>query len=896
MPPADESRSDRNNRRKEELRLIRERAAKLLQSGVHGTQIAAMISDALDDFVVAIHEEVLAEFNIEERELIRAGSALLTVGGSGRGEVAPFSDLDLVLLYQPHLAGLMDRLSKRMVPEFWDAGIKLGQRVFTIKECLANALVDPHLASSLVYIRNLWGNDDLATHLRQKFYRKVVRRRRRAFIEDCIKGRGDERIEVGATGQQLEPDVKRSLGSLRDLHLLQWVAFARYESASIDDLRACEALTPEDAALLKAAVDFITKVRIDLHLHANKPNDTLSKDEQLRIANSRSYENLVAQRPVERFMQEYFMHSSAIEDISRRFVARHRLRSLGSVLQHALLTSRVGRYYLLSPEELDIRRSALGKMCRSLEDIMRIFHTAAMYRVGLAPAVIDRIKHVAQTLSPEPTPVVGELFLEILGANGRMAATLRAMHETNVLELIIPEWKRVRCLLQFNQYHHYTVDEHTLLCLQICEDYATEESAVGEVYRDLKVKPLLHLALLLHDAGKGYVEEHCEVGRRLALDVCSRFNMPSSQAEIVSFLIHRHLEMADLAFRHDITDPRILLEFSHKLGTPEKLSMLYVLTAADVSGVGPGVWNRWKGDLLGEFYDRLNFIVSGQQPKFQEEERLRQVREHVLHSIVPLGEEADVEPLAHWVDEQLKSFSSYYISMTPPQRIAADLDIIRGLAPGEIRVEGKYNPESQWVEYRVILDSQHSDGCFHRIAGTLTARHMDILGAEITTSTGGIVVDVFYVFDQDYSGEVPTHRIQEVGDAIRSVLTKKTTVKDLFIRHKRFASSRVKTPIMQLENRVVIDNDTSDRCTVVSVFAHDRPGLLYTISRTLFQLELSVDLAKIATHFDQVVDVFYVTDNAGQKILGENRLQEIQQRMLGALLEFEQTKHKEFLA
>ncbi len=895
MPP-DESPSERNNRRKEALKQIRERAAKLMQSGALGTQIAAMISDALDDFVVGIHEEVLHEFTAEEREQILRGSALLTVGGSGRGEVAPYSDLDLIMLYQPTLAGLMDRLSKRMVPQFWDAGLKLGQRVFTVAECLANALIDPHLASSLVHIRNLWGDDELARQLGQRFYRQIVRRRRRVFIEDCIKGREDERAEVGATGQQLEPDVKRSLGSLRDLHLLQWVAFAHYETTSIDDLRACDALTVQDTSLLKAAVEFITKVRIDLHLHANKPNDMLSKDEQLRIANSRSYENLVAQRPVERFMQEYFMHSSAIEDISRRFVARHRLRSIGASFQRSLLTNRVARHYLLSPDELDIRRSSLVKVCKTLEDIVRIFHTAAMYRVRLSPAVTDRIKQVAQTLQPDPTPEVGQLFMEILGATGRMAATIRAMHETNVLELIIPEWKRVRCLLQFNQYHHYTVDEHTLLCLQICENYAHDDSSVGDVYRNIKNKPILHLSLLLHDAGKGYVEDHCEVGRRLTLDVCQRFRLASNQAEISAFLIHRHLEMADLAFRHDITDPRILLEFSHKLGTPEKLSMLYVLTAADVSGVGPGVWNRWKSDLLGEFYDRLNFIVSGQQPKFHEEERLRQVREHVYRSIVPLGSEAEVDSIKAWVDRQLESFSSYYISMTPPQRIAADLDIIRGLNPGEIRVEGKYNPESEWVEYRVILDSQHSDGCFHRIAGTLTARHMDILGAEITTSQAGIVVDVFYVFDQDYSGEVPQHRIQEVADAIRNVLTKKTTVRELFVKHKRFKSSRVKAPIMHLENRVTIDNDTSDRCTVVSVFANDRPGLLYTLSRTLFQLDLSVDLAKIATHFDQVVDVFYVTDKQGLKVSDEDRLQAIQQRMSDELSHFEASKHKEFIA
>lgn len=893
-----ETPAERIQRRKQALGQIRNRAAELFSEGARGMQIASWLSDAMDTYTIGILQETLADFTDSDQQELVQNSAMIAIGGSGRGEVSPYSDSDLIFIFQPRIADLIGKLTQRIVPEFWDAGIKLGQRVHTVRDAAASAILDPHLASSLVHIRPLWGDDSLATQLKTQFYRKVVRSRLRIFVDDCIAGRDEERTTHGATGQQLEPDIKKSLGSLRDVHLLQWVAFAHYQTSDIDSLRRKNVLTPDDAVRLKRGVEFLTRIRIDLHLYAGQANDILSKDEQLRIAEVREIARVDGQRPVERFMQEYFSHSMAIAEITQRFVSRHRRRSIGSILKRQVMSHRVNGYFVLSEGELDVAPAHLSKICSTLDDVMKVYHSAAMYRVSLSPRLIEAIKSTARNLPSGPSPEASRLFMEILGTVGRCSATIRSMHDTNVLELVIPEWQRVRCLLQFNQYHHFTVDEHTLRCLEICEGFADEDTPVGAAYRNIRVKQLLHLALILHDAGKGFEEAHSEIGRRMALDVCHRLCLNQHETDIVSFLVHKHLKMADLGFRYDTTDPQVVLEFSHEVGSAEKLRMLFVLTAADVSGVGPGVWTSWKADLLADFYKRLMTTLSGQPPRFHEEERLREIREHVYDSIVPLEPESEdiATSLRQWVDKQLDSFSSQYLTMTPPSMIARDLDIIRSLEPGEIRVSGRYDKVTRTIDYHIIADSLYSRGGFHRISGVLTARHMQILGAEITTSSDDVIVDTFHVIDEDFSGAVPQSRIDEVADSIVQALRQEVTAKELFQRHSRFVTEASESPTMGLPTRVEIDTDTSDKATIVLVFSRDRPGLLYTITWTLFKLDLSIDLARISTHFDQVVDVFYVSDNEGQKIRSSEDCQTIRDRILRDLAKFEQSTHRDFVS
>jgi [protein-PII] uridylyltransferase len=724
-----------------------------------------------------------------------------------------------------------------------------------------------------------------------------VRRRRRAFFEAAITNREVELHKFGGAVQQLEPDIKCSRGGLRDLHLLRWVGFAWYGVSDIDSLRLNGALSSEDARHLISAQEFLMKIRMELHFAAGKSQDRLTREEQLRIAEKRGIAASPAQLPVERFMREYFQHTSVISAVVAQFIARHRRQPLKDWLLDRLLMRRQDGHFLIGHSRLDVLPGRLDAVCSDLHSVLRLFLTAARQQMEIAPRVLERIRLAAPQLGGTVDAECARLFLAILEPRGHLGATLRAMHDTGVLEILLPEFARVRCLLQFNAYHSYTVDEHTLRAMSIVESLEKINSPIGAAYREVKLKSVLHLALLLHDIGKGGVEDHSDVGRGIAEKIAVRFGLPETQRELLMFLVHKHLVMADVAFRHDIADPGELARFSHLAGSPERLTMLYVLTVADISAVGPDIWNDWKAGLLTDLYNRSMLILSGKHAKFLEEERLDNVREHVTKTLIPdNAANEERQQLAHWFDQHLKQFPPHYLLGTPRHCIASDLEIIRRLQPGQIVVTANHDAGTNTVEYRIVLDQQHSEGCFHRIAGTLTSQRLEILSAQICTTTEGIVVDVIDVHDTDFTGPVPKHRLDEVGQAIGRVLRREIKVDEMFHRSRRFDWGTAKVRISDLSNRVTIDNDSSDRCNIVCVFAHDRPGLLYTISRAIFRLDLSIDLAKIATHLDQVLDAFYVTDRAGKKITDAERLASIQQELSHTLAEFDATGHKRFVS
>lgn len=875
----------------------RERAQSQFEHGATGVQTATTLSDGFRAFVIDQWLHALRSLEPRDIERLEQQSAIVAVGGTGRGELAPFSDIDLLFLYEPTVGVNFTKVANHCLHELWDASLKLGHSVRTPKDALAMARQDTPFATSLVEMQPLWGSEDLVAKLKRTFERTIVKSRRSAFVNNALEGREEERIKNGGAVQQLEPDIKCSRGGLRDLHLLRWVGFAFYGSAEIDSLRLNGALSREDAHRLIAAHEFLMKIRLDLHFTANKAQDRLTRDEQVRISDKRGIEARPAQIPVERFMQEYFQHTTAVADIVSRFVSRHRRPTLSQRLTDMFLTRRQDGSFLISPKRIDVVTRKLDVVCSDLRQVLQLFLASASNQVPIAARVLEKIRVAASKFSRVLDSEHSRLFLAILERRGYLGTTLRTMFETGVLEVLIPEFARVRCLLQFNQYHHYTVDEHTFRAMEIVESFEHDQTAIGAAYRELRVKHLLHLALLLHDVGKGGIEDHSDVGRAIAERVAIRLGLPEAQREQLMFLIHKHLVMPDIAFRRDISDPGELTRFSHMVGSPEWVTTLYLLSVADISAVGPGVWNDWKAGLMAELYDRAMLVLSGKHPKFLEEDRLRKVREHVAAKLLPdQAPDDERQVLSRWLDQQLEQFPAHYLTGTPRDRIACDIEIIRRLQPGEIVVEGSYDAETSTVEYRIVLDRQNSDGCFHRIAGTLTSQRLEILSAQICTTTDGVVVDVFTVHDDDYSGAVPRNRMEDVGRVIQRVLRKEVKVDEMFQKSKRFSWKTPKPLLGELPNRVTIDNDSSDRCNLVCVFAHDRPGLLYTISRALFRLELSIELAKIATNLDQVLDVFYVTDRTGQKITDAVRLASLQIELENTLSEFDATGHKRFVA
>ncbi|MBW3541300.1 MAG: [protein-PII] uridylyltransferase [Planctomycetes bacterium] len=869
---------------KRRLAESRERARRLLEGGATGLQTAAALSQAVDAFVVELYRRELARLSLADQARVEKQAAIVAIGGTARGDIAPHSDLDLLFVFRPPVRQTFQDLAGRLVRSIWDAGLSLGHSIRTVGETLSLARQDPEVATTLVEPRRLCGAEDLFAELQRRFVRIVVRRRGSSFVADCIRGRRNEQLKHGATSQQLQPDVKRSQGALRDLHLIRWIGFARYGTADLDSLRLQGALSVDDVRRLKAAWEFLTRVRIELHCAAGRAQDVLSRDEQLRLATERGLSDRPGRRGVELFMQEYFRHTSAVAEIEERFARRNQRPPLARRVARLLTAHRSDGLYRVGHDWIDMPPRQRKRLAGDLEAILKLYQTAALYDVDLTPEMVDAVKSAAAAAPPELTSGAAAAFVRILACTRPLGRVLRSMSQTGVLERVVPAFADVRSLLQFNQYHSYTVDEHSLRAVEAATDFDGDPGPLGECYREIRHKHILHLALLLHDLGKGRAEDHSEVGRRIAEETAARLGLTEHDAETLVFLVHKHLAMNHLGLRRNTADPEVLLPFSRQVGSPETLRMLYVLTAADLTAVGPGVWTAWKAELLAEFYDRLMVVLSGRRYEYHERQRLEAIRRHVHAAVVPLAWED--ERLQGWIDRQLDALPPHYLGALSPADIAADLDRVRGLAPGEVRIDARWDAETGAVDYCVVAPPDLAEGCFHKTCGALTGRRLEILTAQICTTTDGVVLDRYRVLDRDFVGEVPPERMDEVAGTIRRALLGEAAP-PAFQKRMRFDGRPQPGLPSDLPIRVTIDSETSDRATIVDVFAHDRPGLLYTITRTLYELGLSVELARISTHLDQVVDVFYVTDREGRKIADADWLRHIRDTLTARIEEFE---------
>lgn len=823
--------------------------------GADGLDLATTLAEQTDGFLVELFEDTSEAFaaggGLEQH------GAILAVGGSGRGEMAPFSDVDLLFLDGGK--GDFEDFAGQVVRDCWDVGLQLGHGVHPPRGAIALALAEAEFATSLIGARCLWGHRGLAEDFRQLFLRRVVQGRGAKFYRDCVAAREAEWARHGGAASELVPEVKKSPGGLRDMHLVGWLGAIRFGTADFEELVRRGALREEERRVLDGAREFLTRVRFDLHFHAGRSQDVLTRDEQLRLAEARGVAEAPGQRPVERFMQEYFQHTTAVACVTRRFVARHRLLSLWEqVTGWSALPRRRGPYRI-DRHVIDVPPEQRGQVCDGLESILELFTVAAECHVQPSGELLDEISRSAADVPGEVSPGASRQFLELLARTGAAGQTLRWLFEVGVLERLVPAMAHARCLMQFNQYHSYTVDEHSLRAVEAAEAFADDEGPVGEACREIERPDLLHLALLLHDLGKGHEEQHCEVGRRIAKDTAGRLGLEPDEAGLVVFLVHRHLEMEQLATRRDISDPGLLARFAREVGSPETLRMLYVLTAADISAVGPGKWTSWKADLLTQLFTRTLSLLTADaagiaSPAGREQGGIES----------PSG-----QPPAAMEDEEVADVSF--------------LEALEGLAENDVQIDCTYETSNDTLELRVLVGPEHADGCFHRIAGTLTALRLEVLGAEISTSETGVAIDRFRVVDPDYNEGLVEERIREIGETIREAVLRQVTVKQLFARHRRFENTTRTQALSDFPTRVVLDVSSSPRCTIVEVFAHDRPGLLYTIARTLFRLELSVEVARIATHVDQIVDVLYLVDAEGQKITDETRRGEIRERLESAL-------------
>ena len=861
--------------------------ARRVMAGASGAETLAAMTEFVDGLIIGRYREAMRQGGDEMATVGMQQCCLMALGGYGRRELAPQSDIDLMFLYQAGAGKAVESLIRAVLHPLWDCGFQVGHSVRTIADSIELAETDATVKTSMMEARFLAGSADLFQEFHRKYWRKVVSKNSDLYLDQKLEERRREYQKFGETVYLLEPNVKKSKGGLRDLHLLQWAGMARFQAPTIRELSDRGILSRADSLALTEAREFLWRVRALLHVHAGAPQEILTFDEQVWLAQHFGYHDQPHLLAVEQFMQQYYQHTMGLHERCMRFVERCRSVPFWQRLSRFLPAPRVDEYFVVRGSLLSVADEHRNKVLDSPALLLRLFDLARAKKLTIVPPLIEDIhRHVDQVPADAYcTAEVSNGFLRILAGPGT-TATLEAMHRAHLLEKLVPAMCTVRGLMQFNQYHKYTVDEHSLLAVGHAEALGQDSGVLGEVYRGIKRKDILHLAVLMHDLGKGQEEDHSDVGKRLSEEVAVRLGFDEQETRTLSFLVHRHLLMAHTAFRRDPNDEKVVLPFAREVGTPEVLKKLLALTAADIAAVGPGVLTKWKESLLIELYMRTMPEVSGDRDEQGAPERWSKVVQDVSRHMSQAGQgESDHA----WIDAQLKQFPERYVYGTGGARIAAHLTAVRRLHRGDVVVETDFNRELGVCEYSVITHDDLTPGIFSKIAGVMAGSGLQILDAQILTRADGIIVDTFQVTDPDYQGEPPIERRKTVGDRIAAVLKGWEHVDDVLRRGARLKLTKP-LPKAPEATEVRIDNETSDSCTIIDVFADDRQGLLHVITNAIFQLGLSIHAARISTRLDQVADVFYVTDQAGRKVRDHTQLERVRTGIEQAIEKFLEVK------
>jgi [protein-PII] uridylyltransferase len=806
--------------------------------------------------------------------------AIVAVGGYGRGELAPYSDLDLLFLLPYKQTPHTEQVVEYLLYLLWDLGLKIGHATRSVEECLRQAKSDLTIRTGLLEVRYVWGEQTLFWELKRRFDSDIVRGSATQFVEGKLAERDARHRRVGDSRYQLEPNVKEGKGGLRDLHTLFWIANYIYRTDDVRKLVERGVLSAEESQRFDHAQRFLWTVRCHLHYLAGRAEDRLTFDLQTQIARKMGYVDEATSRGVERFMKDYFLVAKDVGDLTRIFCAilesdQKRKRRLSWVRWGPGRRALGG--FILDGERLTIPNEDF--FAKDPAALIRLFHIAQQHDLDIHPralrAASQSLNLIDQRLREDPE--ANRLFLEILTSRKDPETALRRMNEAGVFGRFIPDFGRVVAQMQYDMYHHYTVDEHTLFAIGILRKIESgllrEEHALAtEAAATIVSRRALYVALLLHDIAKGRGGDHSEIGEQIALELGPRLGLSAEETETVAWLVRWHLLMSSTAFKLDIGDPQTLSDFVERVQSPERLKLLLVLTVADIRAVGPNVMNGWKAALLRELYLRALEMMSGGLTVEAQDSR------------VAAAQAAARQLLPDFSEEEFQSFSGrgypfYWLSFDPDTHARHARLMREAEASGApLIVEKRVDPHRAVTE--ITLYTADHPGLFSRIAGALAVAGANIVDAKIMTMSNGMALDTFWV--QDLAGR-PFDRpdkLARLAVIFENVLTGDLKPHRELARPPAFPS---RTRVFTVVPRVLVDNGASRSHTVVEVNGRDRPGLLFELTRELTRLNLQISSAKISTYGEKVVDVFYVKNLFGHKVEQPAKLSEIR-RTLEAVL------------
>jgi [protein-PII] uridylyltransferase len=861
----------------------RDRAEAWLAEDGGGTLCARRLSHLMDELLRALLRFVKTHIypciNPSEAEKLAIGA----VGGYGRGTLAPGSDIDLLFLLPYKQTAWGESVIEAMLYVLWDLGLKVGHATRSIDECIRLARADMTIRTAVLEIRPLAGDTGLIENLMERFDREIVQGTSAEFVAAKLAER-DARHRRGGPRYVVEPNVKEGKGGLRDLHTLFWIAKYVYRVREVDELVKAGLFTRQELRLFNKAEDFLWAVRCHLHFLTGRAEERLSFDVQREVAVRLGYQEHPGLQDVERFMKHYFLVAKDVGDLTAivcaALEARHE-KSRPTLNRFLRPFARKRTVMLKEAPDFIIENDRLGvrddeAFARDPVNLIRFFHVASRRGLAMHP---DAMRLVTRSLglidaSLRENPDANRLFLEILTAHDGVEVVLRRMNEAGVLGRFVPDFGRVVAMMQFNMYHHYTVDEHLIRSVGVLAEMDAgrlkdEHPLSNELLPEITNKRALYVAIFLHDIAKGRPEDHSTAGAKIARRLCPRFGLSAAETATVAWLVEQHLTMSITAQSRDLSDRRTIEDFAKVVQSLERLKMLLVLTVADIKAVGPGVWNGWKGQLLRTLYWETEIELAGGHSTMKRSQRVAQAQEDLRRA------------LTDWTDDQVERYLTRHY---PPYWLRVDLDrrvsharfIRRAQDEGRKIATAFSSDVFRGVTEITVLAPDHP-WVLSSIAGACAAAGANIMDAYIHTTTDGLALDTIFInraFEADADEE---RRAIRIGDMIEAALTGTLKLSEAVQRKSEQKSRRSRA--FTVEPEVLVTNTWSDRYTVIEVSGLDRPGLLFELTAVVSRLNLNIGSAHVATFGERAVDVFYVTDLTGEKVISASRQAAIQRQL-----------------
>ncbi len=853
------------------LRLESHRLRMLHRYGHGGFEVAAGRAQAVDALIAHLYRVVLDRCREQSRSRAEDPAvALVAVGGYGRGELCPCSDVDLLILYERSSTDFSKVLAKELIYLLWDAGLKVGHSWRTAQQCLEMARADASAENSLLEARFLVGSRAVFESMRA-LLRKHWASNPRAFVERKRYALEERYGKLGETVFLIEPDVKESPGGLRDFHTMLWLVRGAWGVEHDEDWARHGILSEKERQRALRGYDWILRVRNEMHYLTGRRADELTLALQPEVAAGLKVRPERHQRPSEVFMRQYFQHAEAVHQVMRLVLAAA-LREKGKTRQPVPLELLHGLPLVQIDSELRLAENGRGAFPATPLDMMRVFPLAQQLQLRPGEDLQDTLRNHLSLVRRawQRNPQMSAVFLGMLRRPGLVATALRAMHACGFLGKFLPEFGNITRLMQHDFYHRYTTDEHTLRAIEKLDEIWQRPAPSLERYRDLTYHisdpAPLYLGLLLHDVGKGLGGGHSEKGALRAVAICDRLGFDAKRAAQVELLVRQHLLLSHLSQRRDLSDRRVAQQAAEIVGDLETLSMLCLLTYADTAAVSPDTWTEWKNSLLWELFERVHGEFLGlEAATAQEEEKLCEMRLRVLGHLqgaeVPAlgGKPLSPETAREWMEKHLELLPRRYLLGYRPDLVARQILLARQVSQTGPAVA--FLPVEEEGYTLMLFCCPDTRGLLARVAGTLAALEVNILGARLETRKDGMAVDVLWISTPRGNVISDPAQLRRIGSTVEGVLQGTLDFDSLTARIRAEPLGPVtKRPQLSLNNEI------SENCTVLEVLAPDRLGLVYSLARCLTGLGLNIVFAKIATEKTMAFDVFYLTDSGGGKL------------------------------